>query len=71
MPAASEAAVGIVAVELERMRLLMAEMLVRCLQQHLISEEDFVKRADALDAPGGPEKSARSSMPPPGGLLPR
>jgi hypothetical protein len=49
------------------MRLLMAEMLVRCLQKHLITDETFLKRADALDAPGELPKIAK---PPSTGLLP-
>lgn len=53
--------------EQERMRLLMTEMLVRSLQKHLITDETFLKRAAALDAPGGPPKIAK---PPPTGLLP-
>ncbi len=59
---------GIVITERERMRLLMAEMLVRCLQHHLITDEMFLKRAEALDAPGGP---ATITKLPPTGLLPR
>lgn len=58
----------IVVTERERMRLLMAEMLVRCLEHHLITDETFLKRADALDAPG---VSPSITNTPPTGLLPR
>lgn len=58
----------IVVTERERMRLLMAEMLVRCLEHHLITDETFLKRADALDEPGGPPTITN---PLPTGRLPR
>lgn len=58
----------IVVTEQERMRLLMAEMLVRCLEHHLITDETFLKHAEALDVPGGPPSITK---PPPTGLLPR
>jgi hypothetical protein len=48
----------------------MAELLVRCLQQNLITDEVFLKKTEVLDAPGGPEKFARATRPPPTGLLP-
>ncbi|WP_304781775.1 hypothetical protein [Hydrogenophaga sp.] len=48
----------------------MAELLVRCLQQNLITDEAFLKKTEVLDAPGGPEKSARATRIPPAGLLP-
>jgi hypothetical protein len=48
----------------------MAELLVRCLQQHLITDEAFLKETEVLDAPGGPEKFTRTTRPPPAGLLP-
>ncbi len=58
----------IVVTERERMRLLMAEMLVRCLEHHLITDETFLKHADALDVLGGPPSITK---PPTTGLLPR
>lgn len=61
---------GVIVAELERQRLLMAELLVRCLQQNLITDEVFLKKTEVLDAPGGPEKFARATRPPPTGLLP-
>lgn len=59
---------GIVVSERERMLLLMAEMLVRCLEHHLITDETFLKHADALDVPGEPPSITK---PPTTGLLPR
>lgn len=70
-PAASTTEIpdgDIVVTERERMRLLMAEMLVRCLEHHLITDETFLKRADALDATDGPPSITK---PPTTGLLPR
>lgn len=61
---------GVVVAELERQRLLMAELLVRCLQQNLITDEAFLKKTEVLDAPGGPEKFTPTTRPPPAGLLP-
>jgi len=61
---------GVAVTAQERERLLMAELLVRCLQQHLITDEAFLKETEILDAPGGPEKFARTTRPPPTGLLP-
>jgi hypothetical protein len=68
--ASKESLAGIVATEQERLRLLMAEMLVRCLQQHLVTDEVFLKKAEALDAPGGLDKRTIAAKPPPTGLLP-
>jgi len=70
-PAASTTEIpdgDIVVTERERIRLLMAEMLVRCLEHHLITDETFLKRADALCVPGGPPSIIK---PPTTGLLPR
>lgn len=61
---------GVVVTAQERERLLMAELLVRCLQQHLITDEAFLKETEILDAPGGPEKFARATKISPAGLLP-
>jgi hypothetical protein len=61
---------GVVVAELERQRLLMAELLVRSLQQNLITDDAFLKKTEVLDAPGGPEKFARATRIPPAGLLP-